>query len=193
MQRVRAKRKQTEALRQTLRPVSPAEEDILLATISAKYLESLPADLRLTPSTKVVKETIARMRTARNKESTWCKTVVVEFLKHPRAVRHQTDVNVQERILDMCPQEGDHGKREKVGDDVVSPGATKTAKGQRHAPDKSPRRPKHAPKAEDDPKRKDKLVVGRGKAEVPVQRLDNDRLKPMSITKINNVGPMDLY
>ena len=64
VQQVRAKRKQTEALLQTLSPVSPAEEDILLAIISARYMGSMPPDLLLIPSTTVVKETIARVRTA---------------------------------------------------------------------------------------------------------------------------------
>ena len=37
-------------------------------------------------------------------------------------------------------------------------------------------------------------MVGTGKAQVTVQRLDkrNDRLKPVSITEINDVDPMDL-
>ena len=113
---------------------------------------------------------------------------------------HQTDQDVQERIrkrsLDMGPEEGDCTKRQKGTQDVMSPGPnTKAHKGQSHAPQKFPRTPKPAHKAEEDPRRKDKWVVGTGKAHVTVQRLDkrNDRLKPVSITEINDVDPMDLY
>ena len=59
VQQVRAKRKQTEALLQTLSPLSQAEEDTLLAIISTKYTASMPANLLLIPSTTVVKETFA--------------------------------------------------------------------------------------------------------------------------------------
>ena len=69
----------------------------------------MAADLLLIPSTTVVKETIARVQTARDEESTWWRTVVVEYLKQVRVARHQMDEDVQERIrkrsLDMGPEE----------------------------------------------------------------------------------------
>ena len=196
VQQVRAKRKQTEALLQTLSPVRPAEEDILLAIILATYTESMPANLLLIPSTTVVKETIARVRTAGEEESTWWRTMVVEYIQQVRAARRQTDQDVQERTrkrsLDMA-EEGDRTKRHKGTQEVISPGPnTKAHKGQGHAPHKSPRTLKPAHKVEEDPRRKDKWVVGTGKAQATVQRLvkRNDRLKPVSITEINDVDPM---
>ena len=160
VQQVRAKRKQTEALLRTLSPVSPAEEDILLTIISARYTESMPTYLLLIRSTTVVKETIARVRTTGDEESTWWRTVVVEYVQQVRGVRHQTDQDVQERIRmrspDMGPEEGDHTKRQKGTQDVIllEPN-TKAHKGESHAPDKSPRTPKPAHKAEEDPRHKD--------------------------------------
>ena len=125
VQQVRAKRKQTEAVLQTLSPVRPAEEDILLGIISARYTESMPADLLLILSNTVVKEIIAQVRTAGDEESTWWRTVVVEYAQQVRAARHQMDqdvgVRIRKRSLNMGPEEGDRTKRHKGTQEVISP------------------------------------------------------------------------
>ena len=125
---------------------------------------------------------------------------MVEYVQQVRAALHQTDQDVHEIIckmfLDLGSEEGDCTKRQKGTQDVISPRPnTKAHKGQSHAPDESPRTPKPAHKAEGDPRRKDKWVVGTGKAQVTVQWLDkrNDHLRPVSITEINDVDPTDLH
>ena len=63
VQQVRTMRKQTEALIQSLGPIKPAKEDILLAMISEKFREPLPADLLLVPSTTIIKEIVTHSHT----------------------------------------------------------------------------------------------------------------------------------